>query len=231
MQADRKRLQCFIVRLVGLVLVTVIVFSEAAQASVLTFSFRGIVTDEVSTELSPPIVPKTPFFGSYTFESTARDGFVDDPLLGVYDIQSFSLTLLGNTYSLPNPGSSSIYVDKFNDPLADKYVVYALGLSGPFVNHSEPNIFTLVVGGHFIDDSLPLTPPSLGVFPSGNRVRMEFIGADSLLSFSGQLTSLTLTPVPLPGTLLMFGSSLFGLAGLLVRHRMRTEGNREESQS
>ena len=210
--------------------------SGLAQAALITFKFTGVV-DSADAALSPTIAQNTTFTGSYGFESTARNSEAE-PRVGVYGVSHFSMEISGKHYSVDPNGSG------FNGPAyhlvnrsgtwSDDGLTYLLGPDGLYavginafvgdpVNGLTPAGFSIdLLGGKsiFPEGSDLLTPPFLSPPPLGNfavnRVGITFLGGGA----TGHLTSLTLAPVPLPGALLLFGSSLLGLAGLGLRRRI-----------
>jgi hypothetical protein len=194
-----------------------------AQASLVTFRFAGELIDPLPSQLNPPLGPGTPFSGTYSFESTTPDQNPSDPSFGSYVISAYSITLLSRTYAYPIAGDvGTISVGRGNS----FYQVTTLPeiLSGPEINGLVLGSAEIFGEGLFTSDALPLTPPSLSgfLFPSP-RVSMIFYGPmePTGIGIVGTLSSLTV--VPLPGALLLFGSGLLGLTGLGIRRRLRTQ--------
>ena len=118
---------------------------------------------------------------------------------------------IGSYNATLGAGSNSIGVT--NLPSADTYTLTA-PFSGISVNGKSPNFFEIQLKdtSHtaFSNDSLPTTPPSLASFGT-KTFRLVFSGGGQT-TVSGVLTSLT--AVPLPAAVLLFGGGLIALAGL-----------------
>lgn len=197
-----------------------------AQASLITFSFEGTVAG-ASSFLNPPISPSTPIKGSYTFESTTPDLLPGNSVVGRYALSAFSVSLLGTvgkTYTMGPVGDRIIEItnlsssDAYRVNLARVELDQPQALVGDSINGFAPRTFEFTITGNdlFTNDSLPLAPPSLGLSPAFRMV--FFSGGDAVLT-NGSLTSLT--AVPLPGALLLYGSGLLGLLGIrMVRRRI-----------
>lgn len=201
--------------------------SGVAQAALITFNFEGRMNNTISSQLNPPIAPNTPFSGSYTFESTAPDQLPSIPSYGRYALNDYSITLLGRTFSMTAPGGglieviggSSYFVTTYPQSLGSPVSIDGVLLKSSRFSGS----------GIFTSDALPLMPPSLSG-PFGHRpgIGMDFFVAGVVVGAEGELTSLTLAPVPLPGALLLFGSGLLGLMGISVGRRMMARPLRSE---
>ena len=217
----------FIAVIVTGIVVLFIITSSPTYATEVRFAFVGVVVQPSPLDLPAPV--GTPFSGTYSIEATTPDLAPSDIRNGTYALRSLSFTILGNTYSALgqalDQSGNQVLID-MPSSLDDLYSVgtNANDLSGPLINGLQPGPFFMgITGPHlFTDDSLPLTPPSLGNLTS-NRVFFSFFdpSIDSGGQVQGRLTSLTLAPVPLPGTLLLFGSGLIGLIGIKARRRFR----------
>lgn len=201
--------------------------SDLAQAELITFKFAGVLDSFSSTPLAQSLPSNTPVTGSYSFESTAPDELAHDPYYGQYALHSFSLDLLGTHYRMSPTSAGSILIHSFHTGNVDlgngfnsAYFVGVYSLVSDEVTPYGPISFNSSITYHSRADSLLLLPPGLGG-GSYSRFAMNFRDTTTSEDYVlGQLTSLTLAPVPLPGALLLFGSSLLGLAGLGLRRQV-----------
>jgi hypothetical protein len=211
--------------------------SGLAQASLITFNFEGVV-GFTPQSASLGIASGTPIRGFYTFESTTPDlvpGTGPNASVGRYVFNALTIQFLGNTYT--TGAVATKFINVTNSVTIDSYSVdhIAVGstpsLSGPPVNGLAPFAFQFNISGTggnnlFDSDALPLEPPSLASpFGLSRPFSFAFVGGinngvcgSSLCRANGEITSLT--AVPLPGALLLFGSGLLGLMGISVGRRM-----------
>lgn len=181
--------------------------SASASAALLQFSFSGAV-NEVPASLFPAINNGRTLFGSVTIDTSIPDSN-PSATIDQYSNAIKSLTVsLGPTNAalvLPNTTTglpdNSIGIHHF--PTFDRYAM-AGPLSGSSVNGLSPVSF------EFDGDAAPSAPPSLSSFMS-NQWRLIFSGTGNP-TVRGSLTSLT--AVPLPAAVILFGAGLVALAGL-----------------
>jgi hypothetical protein len=87
--------------------------------------------------------------------------------------------------------------------------------NGPIVNFLAPRLFDVQLRGPantFTGDTLPTTAPSISAFTNFNRWRLIFGPEGNGKVVRGTITSLT--AVPLPAAVVLFGAGLVALAGL-----------------
>jgi hypothetical protein len=174
------------------------------MAAPVTFNFTGTVNQHIST---------TPLSGSFTFDP---DPLVNPDLnanagIGRYSnaITALSVNLGAFSGVLDSAGNNVIRI--VNTASLDAFDVRA-----PLVGSVGENIFFRITlkdpsGTAFNNDHLPTTPPSLGDFVK-DRYRLVFEDGNGTARVSGSLTSLT--TVPLPAAVILFGAGLVALIGL-----------------
>jgi len=223
MHHNRRQTVRILAARVSVILVLCFSASTVAQAGLVSFRFEE-VTGPSYTGIQPLTPVGTAFSGSYTVD-TATPDLRPRPGEGEYTLSAFSINLLGNAYFT---NQSALVIALPPLPNWDQYHVVAHDFHGPLINGLAPGVLNLNLQSPdmFADDSFPLTPPSLSGLPAftANRVHWSFFNGQQefVALLDGHLTSLTLAPVPLPGALGLFGSSLLGLIGIGVRHRFRT---------
>ncbi len=191
--------------------------------------------------------PASTVSGSFTFDSHTSDANPDDHI-GQYDgaIESFSFSvtrpITGDSYqfgldlsgSSGRPVQNAIVVNADHTPANQSYVVSAsvqnVVPNGPIVdgdNYFAREFFLNLLNPSsavFTSDSLPVTPPDHTLFslydsvlnPDG-QFRIVFQSSHGDHTLIGNLTSLT--PVPVPAAVYLFGTGLIGLA-IVARRRM-----------
>jgi hypothetical protein len=184
----------------------------AATAAPVTFSFTGAVSD-VHASLFPTFNTSQTLTGSYTFNSLTPDSNPSGNI-GRYNGTIQALTVNLGSYSATLGNSGSNFIEIRNQPLSDRYELRA-PLTGPLVNGFSPLRFRIELidpsATAFTSDLLPTTPPSLSSFAT-SRFRIIFEDGNGNARVRGSLTSLT--AVPLPAAVLLFGAGLIALVGL-----------------
>lgn len=211
------------------------VLAWPADAAPVTFRFTGEITS-VTTTLSSArgFNPGQTFFGTYTFETTTADAIPSSDRGAYRGITAFSVNMAGQAIVPLQPPvglSDGIFILNNEGAVRDRYSLLSSG-SGPEIagwQFRQMNIDLLDSSQSvFSNDTLPTTPPSLSSFAQ-RPTSFTFSNRDALGNFrgfgsvDGKLTSLSL--VPIPPTLLLFGSGVMVLAALHTIGR-RSRGSR-----
>lgn len=211
----------------GAVLICALLMTAGhSQAALVTFSFGGSVSEVQGSVFTSGgsgangFGSSLPLSGNFSFNATTPDVLPSDSSWGLYvnPIQNFTVSVGSYTTNF-SPGSSVIQVIK-SPGLGDTYRLTVNGLTGNTVNGQLPAAFELdlnnPMGNTFINDHLPIAPPSLSSFAS-NQWRLVFNGVGN--SVQGALVSL----VPLPAAVWLFGAGLIAFVGLGSRGLMRKD--------
>jgi hypothetical protein len=183
---------------------------EPAMAAPITYNFTGNVTG-VDPLVSSQFSSSSTMSGSMTVDRV--DQASGNPILGIYGIQSFTVTIGGYTATLgPSPAGSAIIL---NGPGAGGFFADMNRINGENVNFLAPRFFSTQLLGPstFLGgDALPMPAPSVSSFTTVNQFRLGFGPEGVGAAVSGVVTSLT--AVPLPAAVVLFGVGLVALIGL-----------------
>ena len=208
--------------LAGLVIFGGVAVAPAMAASI-TYSFNGTINaNGVGNQVTPATLftPPSTMSGFIKVNMADNDG---NGNRGNYTIENFQVTFGGGyTASFGSSSSGSLEIRNGNGggPNADQFNVTVNSPTGDTVNFNVPRLFTIALGGQngiFSSDGLPNPAPSIGSsigsFNGNNAFRIQFgSGNANNRAVQGVLTSLT--AVPLPAGVVLFGVGLFALIGL-----------------
>ena len=198
----------------GLLLSSGFVMTPAMAASII-YNFSGDVTgvNPVLASQFPIPPPSYTMSGSITVNQTP-DGNAN-PNRGSYNIQAFQVTIGTYTATMGTSGVVDIRNGSGMAPSADRFDVTVNSPDGNNVNFLAPRLFDIQLRGPsniFTSDALPTSAPSVGSFTAFNQFRLVFGPAGEGRAVTGFLTSLT--AVPLPAAVILFGAGLVALIGL-----------------
>jgi len=184
----------------------------AAHAALVSYTFTGNVSN-VNGALLPTVNLTSAVSGSFQFDNATTGTMT--PQLGNYPgaVTGLTLSIGGYTASYV-PGANSITLFNNDVTFGDRWRLIT-DASGAAINGYTPIRFDLQLdhetGGAFSSTNLQ-NPPSLASL-TGTRWRLIFENADgNLVRIQGALSSLT--AVPLPAAVLLFGAGLISLVGL-----------------
>lgn len=184
--------------------------ANPATAAFITYNFTGDV-DNVHSQLSSQFSPNsspTAMTGFITVNNSDTNG---SNTVGNYAVTNFSLTVSGYTATMGTSGQVEIHDGL---PGLDRFNATINAPAGSNVNFLAPRLIDAQLRGPantFSGDALPTTAPSISSFTNFNRWRLVF-GPGLGRAVSGTITSLT--AVPLPAAVILFGAGLVALAGL-----------------
>ncbi|MBI5314773.1 MAG: hypothetical protein HZB34_02245 [Nitrospirae bacterium] len=204
---------------VGLLLCVGIATSPASAAPV-TFEFHGLVVEIGTNVVDSRYTFLSPLHGFYTFESTTSESGDSGNYPDAISVPSglnFTLGTYSSTQSSDPPNQISV---GNNTPLDSYHVESGITGGGPvnITTPRDPVSFEFTLTGPtsiFADNSLPATAPDVSSFIHGNAFRVTFEGGANS-HVTGIITSLT--TVPLPPAVLLFGAGLVALIGLGARN-------------
>ena len=195
-----------------------------AMAATVTYNFTGTVNfvgnnlkPNVFFHAAPPSDPGSTMTGTMIVDMA--DG-TPGGLLGTYTILNINNLQIGSynaTFNSADGQTVTIRNGTGNGAGADRFRVSA-GVDGTTVRNGSgtPREFTIDLRGPnniFSSDALPDPAPSVGSFITRNIFRLQFgNGNGDGRAVIGQLTSLT--AVPLPAGIVLFGVGLVALIGL-----------------
>jgi hypothetical protein len=188
---------------------------NAAHAALVTYSFTGGVSTISGTLLSSTMNLTSPVSGSFQFDNAT--GGVGGNYPGA--VQAMTVAIGGYTSSFA-PGANTVTIFQNTSLggglMGDRWKLVTAAMGPPVtVNGYTPLSFDLQLdregGGLFSNTNLQ-NPPSLSSL-TASRWRLIFENADgNLVRVQGALNSLT--AVPLPAAVLLFGAGLISLVGL-----------------
>lgn len=195
----------------GLGIILCGLLASPATAALITYNFTGDIghvnsqlTSSFSTNSSP-----TAMSGFVTINTTDTNAL--NTKIGSYTVANFQVTIGSYTASM---GTSGLVEIKDGTPGLDRVTGIINAPNGANVNFLAPRLFDVQLRGPantFSGDALPTSSPSIGDFTNFNRWRLVF-GPGGGRVVRGTLTSLT--AVPLPAAVVLFGAGLVALAGL-----------------
>ncbi len=207
---------------IGLGIVLYGLLASPAMAALITYNFTGNVghvqsqlTSSFSTNSSP-----TAMSGFVTINATDTNAL--NTKVGNYTVTDFKVTIGSYTATMGTSGLVQI-ID--GPPGRDRVIGTINAPNGSNVNFLAPRLFDVQLRGPantFTGDTLPTTAPSISAFTNFNRWRLVF-GPGEGKVVRGTLTSLT--AVPLPAAVVLFGAGLVALAGLGAGSRRQRKTN------
>jgi hypothetical protein len=197
----------------AIALCSLLLSGNAAHAALVTYSFTGGVSNINGALLSPTMNMSTPVTGSFQFDNAT--GGVGGNYPGA--VTNMSLNIGGYASSFA-PGANAVTVfnqiDLGGFVIGDRWRLVTGATGGP-INGYSPFRFDLNLdqeGGAAFSNVDLQSPPSFGSL-TGSRWRLIFENADgNLVRVQGALNSLT--AVPLPAAVILFGAGLISLVGL-----------------
>ena len=149
--------------------------------------------------------------GTMTVNTADTFSPITNTTFGKYTITNFSLNIGGYTATMGTSGQVEI---KNGLPGLDGFKMTVNAPSGLNVNFLAPRLFDFELRGpntQFGTDALPTTVPTIASFTNFNRWRLVF-GPGNGHVVRGDMSSLTV--VPLPAAVILFGAGLVALVGL-----------------
>lgn len=182
-----------------------------ATAASIQYSFTGYV-DHVHNQLSSQFNTSQLMSGTMTVNTADTFSPITNTTFGKYTITNFSLNIGGYTATMGTSGQ----VDIRNASLSglDRFKMEVNAPNGLNVNFLAPRLFNFELRGpntQFDTDALPTTVPSIATFTNFNRWHLVF-GPGNGHVVRGDMISLT--AVPLPAAVILFGAGLIALVGL-----------------
>ena len=203
----------------AIALCSLLLSGNAAHAALVTYSFTGTMTDMSSAALTPTlslVSPNNIMSGTFQFDNTTP---ASGP--GIYSgaVKNLSLTIGSYSVNVPTmtTGLNGILIS--NNSPGDLWRLQTAVAGGGLINGFTPYQFDLNVvdgSGTTLSSTALQNPPSLGDLLSSPRWRVLFEngpGGD-IVSVRGAISSLT--AVPLPAAVLLFGAGLISLVGLVA---------------
>jgi hypothetical protein len=189
---------------------------QESQAALITYNFEGNVGD-VSGSTNPFTIGQT-VSGSFTYDPSTAPSFLD-PVNANYSGAVTNLSLiLGSYFVAGMTGDSGVYNN--NDVFGDGFWIRSPTTGVP-INGMSPTDFNLLLqdfsGAALESTALGSLPPASAFGIKTFSLRFANNSVPGQVSVIGDLTSVT--PVPLPGTVVLFPTGLTLLATVFRRLR------------
>ena len=194
----------------AIALCSLLLSGNAVHAALVTYSFTGSV-GSVSGALKSTLPAGSSMLGTFQFENTTPPSGTERYLGAV---QNLSLTIGTYSVNLDPSGSTNVIRMTDNSPSGDLRRL-RISVAGASFGEFAPEHFRLKLAyedGGTITGTTLKNPPSMGDLTS-THWRLVFENIDGkTVRIQGALNSLT--AVPLPAAVLLFGAGLVSLVGL-----------------